>query len=68
MAEEINKMLDEVVGDLKQALDILLEIVAEDISEEATGYPRFPHTEKVRKFNIALGIYNKHFVCWAEIC
>jgi len=61
MAEEINKMLDEFVDDMKQALDVLLDIVSEEISEEATGYPRNTRPEILKKFNMALEIYNKHF-------
>ena len=61
MAEEINKLLDVFVDDMKQALDILLDIVSEEISEEATGYPRNTRPEILRKFNVALEIYNKHF-------
>ena len=62
MAEEINNMLDEFVDDMKQALDALLDIIAEEISEKATGYPRNTKTEILKKYNMALEIYNKHFI------
>ena len=54
MSEEINKMLDEFVDDIKQALDYCFDVIYDD----AWNYMSDEDKGNIRK---AKEIYDKHF-------
>ena len=54
--------MSEMYDDLKEALDHLFDIVKELEREDLTGFPR-TKKQRLEKLNIAIKLYNKHFVC-----
>jgi len=61
LADEINALLDEFVGDMKRALDFLFDVIDEDYAEQASGFG-YTKKEKLDKIRNARHYYLKHFV------
>ncbi len=59
----LNKQLSVIIDDSKQALDYLIDIIRDSELSKPTGMPRWSDKEKLGKYEKALELYNKHFVC-----